>query len=596
MHLFYLLRKRTKRIRRALGNTLKYRILFLTGFLLLLMCLHVLAMMSLEGFSAGDAAWLTITTATTVGYGDISAATPAGRWATGLLMYAGGIFVLAQLAGLVFEAAQSASTQRLNGKIYLKGNKHIVIFGWRENFLLNVVKEIRASMLPLHEADIFIVSPRLDRLPEELRDLEVHHVSGAFYDPTTLEKASVETADRFIIIPDSDELTADFVSADLTSRLRELCPDTSIVVSCLRQNMEASALSMGAVDALTFDANYPDMLARAALSIGSESVVEELIQNAGAEMVIVQQPLISTVGKVLDVIDGRAILVGFRRLDGSYVLHPGRTEELEDEQLVFLVDVDKYGSASAAEAALAEMLNPLTDDRPILLFAEPKRVGLIGSNSRVSKQYLRRLDRELRNVEIVHLSEDCWAKGFGQGETEDLTELDAIILLTDSTQEPKADAKTFLAIRFLRDEQGYKGRIIAEAVIPENRGRFEAAGANDVLRPVTRNLDILARCVLTGAEEVLDSLYSSYGTQELVGIEVDTELVWGALFAKLYDLGLPLAFKDGRGFAVVPKEDYSLGKGRLYILMEKTSSIGEVKRAVNRKMEVKYSEAKPNDT
>ena len=135
MHLLQLLRLRAKRIRRALGNTPNYRILFLAGFLLLLMCLHTIAMVVLEGLSWGDAAWLTITTATTVGYGDISASTSAGRWATGVLMYAGGIFVLAQLAGLVFEAAQAASDQRLNGKIHLTGKQHVVIFGWRQDFL-----------------------------------------------------------------------------------------------------------------------------------------------------------------------------------------------------------------------------------------------------------------------------------------------------------------------------------------------------------------------------------------------------------------------------------------------------------------------------
>ena len=41
--------------------------------------LHIAAMITFERLSLGDAAWLTMTTVTTVGYGDISAASAAGR-------------------------------------------------------------------------------------------------------------------------------------------------------------------------------------------------------------------------------------------------------------------------------------------------------------------------------------------------------------------------------------------------------------------------------------------------------------------------------------------------------------------------------------
>ncbi|MFT5999033.1 MAG: hypothetical protein ACI81P_001489, partial [Neolewinella sp.] len=145
MQMIYQIQKQVKKTRRALGSTLKYRILFLTLFLISLMCLHIFAMFVFEGMGWGDAAWLTITTATTVGYGDISASSTAGRWSTFILMYAGGIFVLAQLAGLVFEASQWRVTQRQQGKLPVRARGHIVIFGWREDFLISAVREIRES-------------------------------------------------------------------------------------------------------------------------------------------------------------------------------------------------------------------------------------------------------------------------------------------------------------------------------------------------------------------------------------------------------------------------------------------------------------------
>ncbi len=47
---------------------------------------HTLAMMAFEELALGDAVWLTATTMTTVGYGDLSASTAAGRWSTVILV------------------------------------------------------------------------------------------------------------------------------------------------------------------------------------------------------------------------------------------------------------------------------------------------------------------------------------------------------------------------------------------------------------------------------------------------------------------------------------------------------------------------------
>jgi len=72
------------------------RILFL---LIVLIFGHAMAMMYLENMTLGNAMWLSLTTATTVGYGDFSASTWQGRLVTVIFLYAVAISLLAQLAG-----------------------------------------------------------------------------------------------------------------------------------------------------------------------------------------------------------------------------------------------------------------------------------------------------------------------------------------------------------------------------------------------------------------------------------------------------------------------------------------------------------------
>ena len=96
----FLVRRRSAftQITRGLDLNLRSRLRQVFFWLLVLTALHTTAMMLFEGLRWDDALWLTLTTLTTVGYGDLSAATPAGRVATVLLLYVAGITLLAQLA------------------------------------------------------------------------------------------------------------------------------------------------------------------------------------------------------------------------------------------------------------------------------------------------------------------------------------------------------------------------------------------------------------------------------------------------------------------------------------------------------------------
>ena len=82
----------------------------------------------LEGISLKDSIWLTLTTVTTVGYGDMSAETDEGRIATVILIYLLGIWMLAQLASEYIDYRSDRKDRIIKGQwnwSYMEN--HIVI-------------------------------------------------------------------------------------------------------------------------------------------------------------------------------------------------------------------------------------------------------------------------------------------------------------------------------------------------------------------------------------------------------------------------------------------------------------------------------------
>ncbi|NBC08797.1 MAG: hypothetical protein GVY26_16525 [Bacteroidetes bacterium] len=578
MHLIYQLNRRLKNIRRSFSSALRGQIAILGLLFLLLMLLHVLAMMLFEGLSLGDATWLTITTATTVGYGDISAATAAGRLSTALLMYLGGIFILAQLAGLVFEATAEKREQRLYGKLPINAQGHIVIFGWREAYLTDTVRQIRSSIAPLHDADIIIVSDQMTPLPDPLIQQEVRHVVGPIYDSNTLDKAAVRRAATVVISPEQEDYTADFTTLDLIQRLRAHGVQAPVIAELQDAARTEDARALGATHVQLFNPNYPDMLARSILAPGAEALVEEITKDSKTEMLVLHLPIATTAGEIRKAVHGTATLLGFPTSEDAYILHPDDSTTVKDHPLIFLVDTDRFGDTANARRKIESCLAPLTESHSVEGFRLPEKVGVIGIAARTADAYLGTLRKELSEEATVELvGEDCWS-----APSLSLEGYDALVLLCDEPLQPQSDAKTFATIHLLRREWQYRGRLITEAVLPTNQARFVAAGANDVIRPVTKNLEILARCILTGAEEVLDNLFNSDG-HELLRVDVNGQLDWQELADRIQPLGLALGYtNDEQPVEVLPPPGHTCRFTTLFLLIDRAeyTRFEQVDRAV----------------
>ncbi|HIJ49107.1 MAG TPA: two pore domain potassium channel family protein, partial [Gammaproteobacteria bacterium] len=174
-------------------------------FLLIIFTLHSGAMMVFEGFSAADALWLTLTTATTVGYGDLSAVTLWGRVSTVVLLYIGGIFVLAKLVGDYFDYRTEKRIRQKCGEWEWNMQDHILIINTPkedgEGFFVKMIDQIRAN--PRYgDKVIQILTKRFPNgLPSKLSGMEgVSHKNRDALDDQQLLAAGADKAAAIMIL------------------------------------------------------------------------------------------------------------------------------------------------------------------------------------------------------------------------------------------------------------------------------------------------------------------------------------------------------------------------------------------------------------
>ncbi|WP_227803863.1 potassium channel family protein [Marinomonas profundi] len=95
------------------AGDLRKRFILLAGII----ALHSVAMIFFEDLDWWQAFWLTMTSASTTGYGDISAGTFWGQFSTIVLIYGMGITLLAQIASDYIEIRLTRKEMRIKGRI-----------------------------------------------------------------------------------------------------------------------------------------------------------------------------------------------------------------------------------------------------------------------------------------------------------------------------------------------------------------------------------------------------------------------------------------------------------------------------------------------
>ena len=287
---YILTTKKYRRLLRSLSiHNIKAQLVRLVALLLVLLALHALAMVYFEGVLWGDAIWLTLTTVTTVGYGDFSALTPIGRSATAVLIYGFGIAILAQVATLYFEFRQQRRTSILKGNWKWDMEDHILFLNSpKENptgYFLQAISQLRNSAHKVGKKPVLIVSDNFPNgIEDDIRALAVAHVNRSVLDKQAFLDSHLSKAAVVVILcHDAQDPLCDSLNFDTLSRVREANPYALIVVEIVSDDNRPRLLKAGADHVVRPIRSYPELLIRTILAPGSEKIFEDLFDSSGEE-------------------------------------------------------------------------------------------------------------------------------------------------------------------------------------------------------------------------------------------------------------------------------------------------------------------------
>ena len=257
--------------------------------LTIIFALHIAFMMFYEGLSLGDATWLTFTTATTVGYGDISAATTEGRLATILLLYLGGIFILARVVGDYFDFRLEVRDKKTKGLWSWNMKNHIVILNTPaqsgERYLERLIKQFRSSEY-YADTTIYILTRQFPHgLPGFISQLDnVVHYHGNASNPQDLTAVCVDKArDIIVLAKDEDDESSDGRTFDILHRLKNCQVKATVLAECVEDSNRQRLQEAGANILIRPIRAYPEMIVRAFVTPGSELIIENMFNSDGDE-------------------------------------------------------------------------------------------------------------------------------------------------------------------------------------------------------------------------------------------------------------------------------------------------------------------------
>lgn len=288
-----------------------------------------------------DAFWYTLVTITTVGYGDITPESFAGRCA-GLVLLLFGVIIFAGFSGKVASVLFDRQLKKDRGLIQLRKIKnHFLICGWKPDFerILDGVLSANPG-IPLELIVLINNGPsdQMECIKSDKRFRGINYLSGDYTDEATLVRANIKTAERALILSDSSQtfsaLETDSRTVLAVLTMENLNPRMYIAAELLDEKFEKH-LSLAHCDEIILSKDYErSLLVSASSGMGLSHVLHDLITEVSGEGLYIDDIPEEFIGRTYrDYRRGlktHAVLIGILENTGNF--YQRRREALAEAQ------------------------------------------------------------------------------------------------------------------------------------------------------------------------------------------------------------------------------------------------------------------------
>jgi voltage-gated potassium channel len=250
--------------------------------LLLLLVMITLSSVALVIFEPGisllNAFWLSIVTLTTVGYGDITPTTLAGR-IVGIFIMLFGIGILGMFTASIASIFVEKKLKEDRGMHTYDFSNHIIICTWHHG-TPEIIKELRSDTR-IADSPIVLLA-ELETKP--INDPNLYFIKGAVSEEN-LKKANIEKAQTVIILGD-DKLEANARDAKVvlsTLTVEDINPNVYTIVELVNEN-NARHCQRAKADEIIVGSEFScRLISRAATDHGISKVISELLSSRKGE-------------------------------------------------------------------------------------------------------------------------------------------------------------------------------------------------------------------------------------------------------------------------------------------------------------------------